>query len=117
MALPERDQEVLELLEAMMDLARRKGVQVLEHAGTKILLGPEPVPSVSKAVAQARAGLEALARQQNGLPPMASVADNERPPTGEALSESVQRAREAESGERELTDEEILYASSLGWPQ
>lgn len=88
-------------IESLVDLMRRKGVSVLEHKGTKILLGAEPV---SDAVGELRTQAFRAARKQGLDAPL-------------DVSPSVQAARDMEVPGRELTDDEILFASSQGWPE
>lgn len=86
-------------LRALMVLMRQQGCAILEHEGTKIVLGPDPV---SSGVMNLRNSALLIARQQNmSAPP-------------DAVSAALQTARAEDAGE--LTEDQILFASSLGWP-
>jgi hypothetical protein len=87
------DRSEIETLEALVDMMRRKGVMAIEHNGTKVALGPEP--------------------RLASPPPR--VSDTERP-ASPPVSQSTQDARDEQTAGRELTDDEVLFASSLGWP-
>jgi hypothetical protein len=66
-------------LDALYRFMRERGIVALEHQGTKLVLGPEPPPSIT-------------------------------------ASQSTVDAATTMTAGRELTDEEILFASSMGWP-
>jgi len=91
------DHADLAVLESLIDLCRRKGVAAVEWQGVKVAMGTEPVPNT--AIAAMRAQNVAVAAQQ-----------------GINASRSVQDAIAATATGRELTDEEILFASVRGWP-
>lgn len=86
-------------LRSLMVLMRQMGCSILEHEGTKIVLGPDPV---SSGVMTMRNSALLVARQQN------------MPAPPDAVSAAVQGARAEEQGE--LSYDELLFASSLGLP-
>lgn len=84
-------------LPALVAEMRRLGIVHLKLDGCELLLGPDPMPP-SAAVTALRGALGKTAAQ-HGLE-----------------SWAVREARDESALGRELTDDEILFASSRGWP-
>lgn len=87
---------------------RALGIVYLKVDGAEIVLGPAP-PAASRIVQQMRDGIATAAAQQAITMDTIAAA----PPVE---SQAVRDLRAMIDVGRELTDEELLFASSQGWP-